>query len=420
MIDEDPNSGGFDHVTANISTGSKNGSAAATPDGAMVLVTGDFGLKIIDSNPADKNYNSVTANVSTGSKANGVTATGDAALAIVSTEDGHLMMINLHPENGDYSEAIIANVSTGTKGGKASGSGDNMFVYLPDTKNNQILVYQIGIGTGGSGSTNGSGITGLTFIPHNTIPIPTAPVALAISADASRLYVLDTKTGTSNNEITTVAICCGPITPAKTIGDLIIAIQDMINTGDITKLRGYALIVTLNSALRNINANRPNLAILDLTAFNILVNTYIKNKQITSAQGIALVNSATALINQLKGTKSALSEPSLADTVQVNQDLIPVSRLGVIYPNPFSQTITINYDVAEKNEAPTKVQIMIYDINGKLVESLVDEIMQSGCYTASWNGTYNDGTPAPYGTYFVLFRAGNVEDVSKIMLLKPR
>jgi uncharacterized protein (TIGR02145 family) len=422
MIDEDPNSGGFDHSTVTIATPSKTTSMTATTDNAMVLITDEFGLKIIDSNPADKDYNSITANVSTGSPANGVTATGDAALAIVSTVDGHLLMINLHPENGDYSEAITANVSTGSNGGgKPSGSGDNMFVYLPDTEHNQVLVYQIGIGTGGSGSANGSGISGLTLILHNTIPIPTgAPVALAISSDARRLYVLDTKTGTSNSEITTVAICCGPITPTKTIGDLIIAIQDMINTGAITKLRGYALIVTLNSALRNINANRPNLAILDLTAFNVLVNTYIKNKQITSAQGNALVNSATALINQLKGTKSALSEPFLADTAQVNQNLIPVSRLGVIYPNPFSQTITINYNVAEKNEAPAKVQIMIYDINGKLVESLVDEIMQSGCYTASWNGTYDDGTHAPYGTYFVLFRAGNVVETGKIMLIKPR
>jgi hypothetical protein len=243
---------------------------------------------------------------------------------------------------------------------------------------------------------------------------------MVISAKSDKLYVIDTKASTGNREITTVAICCGPITPAKTIGDLIISIQNMINNGNITKLRGYALIVTLNSALRNINANRPNLAIVDLTAFNILVNTYIKNKQITSAQGNALVNSATALINQLKGTKSALAEPSLTDTVQVNQGLIPVSRLGVIYPNPFKQSVTINYEIAENKENPTKVQIMIYDINGRLVGSLVDEVMQSGCYTASWNGTYDDGTPAPYGTYFVLFRAGNVEDVSKIMLLKPR
>jgi flagellar hook assembly protein FlgD len=100
--------------------------------------------------------------------------------------------------------------------------------------------------------------------------------------------------------------------------------------------------------------------------------------------------------------------------------MILVSKLGVIYPNPFSQTVTINYQVAENNEAPTKVQIMIYDINGKLVGSLVDEMMQQGCYTATWKGTYDDGTRAPYGTYFVLFRTGGVEEVSKIVLIKPR
>ena len=418
VIDVDPNSGGFDHVVANVSTGTKVGNTTITPDGAMVLVTGDDGLKIIDSNPKDKDYNGIIANVSSGTKTNGVAVIPDAGLAIVTTEEGHVLVVNLHPDNGDYSEAVIANVSTGTKVSDVKASGDALFVYLTDTGNDQLLVYQIGIG--GSGNTNGSAVSGLTLIPHNKIPVGNAPQGMVISAKSDKLYVIDTKASTGNREITTVAICCGPITPAKTIGDLIISIQNMINNGNITKLRGYALIVTLNSALRNINANRPNLAIVDLTAFNILVNTYIKNKQITSAQGIALVNSATALINQLKGTKSALAEPSLTDTVQVNQGLIPVSRLGVIYPNPFKQSVTINYEIAENKENPTKVQIMIYDINGRLVGSLVDEVMQSGCYTASWNGTYDDGTPAPYGTYFVLFRAGNVEDVSKIMLLKPR
>ncbi|MGC1392600.1 MAG: Ig-like domain-containing protein, partial [Bacteroidales bacterium] len=420
MIDEDPNSGGFDHVVANISTGSKTGNAAITPDGAMVLVTGDFGLKIIDANPADKDYNSVIANVSTGSKANGVTATGDAALAIVSTEDGHLMMINLHPENGDYSEAIIANVSTGTSGGKANASGDNLFVYLPDTKNNQILVYQIGIGAGGSGTSNGSGISGLTLIPHNKIPIPTAPVALAISSDASRLYVLDTKTGTSTNEITSVAICCGPISPSKVIGDLIITIQDMINTGDITKLRGYALIVILNSSLSDIYANRTKLATADLTAFTALVNTYIKNKQISSAVGNALVSSANSIITQLKGTKSSLAGANLPDAEQANLDMIPASNFGVIYPNPFGESVTINYQIAENNEAPTEVQIMVYDENGRLINTLVDRTMQQGCYSVLWRGTYGNGSRVPYGSYIVKFRAGDLEQARKIILIKQR
>jgi flagellar hook assembly protein FlgD len=116
-----------------------------------------------------------------------------------------------------------------------------------------------------------------------------------------------------------------------------------------------------------------------------------------------------------------MAEPYITDNQQSDQDIISVSRLGSIYPNPFSQTVTISYNVAEDKEALTKVQIIVYDINGRLVTALVDsKMMQKGTYTEMWNGTYDDGTHAPYGTYFILFRAGGVEEVSKIMLIKPR
>ncbi len=417
MIDEDPSSGGFDHVIANVSTGTKPGNLAATPDGAMVLVTGDFGLKIIDSNPKDKDYNSVIANVSSGTKTKDVTVTPDAGLAIVLTEEGNLLVVNLHPENGDYSEAVIANVSTGTQGSNVKGSGDGLFVYVTDTDHDQLLVYQIGIG--GSGSTNGSGVSGLTLTLHNKIPVGKAPEGLVIKADASRLYVIDTGVS-GNREVTTVAICCGPITPAKAIGDLIISVQNMINSGYITAANGKEILAKLNSALYDLQKNSTKNAINDLNAFTNKVQAQINGHKITSAQGQSLINSANAIISQLSGTKSALSALVLADTAQVTQALIPVSRLGVIYPNPFSQTVTINYQVAENNEALTKVQIMIYDISGRLVSILVDEMEQQGSYTTLWKGTYNDGTHAPDGTYLVLFRARDIAEVRKVILTKPR
>jgi hypothetical protein len=46
-------------------------------------------------------------------------------------------------------------------------------------------------------------------------------------------------------------------------------------------------------------------------------------------------------------------------------------------------------------------------------------MMEQGCYKAVWDGTYNDGVPASYGTYFVRFRAGTKEEVKKVMLIRP-
>ena len=416
VINIDPSSGGFDQVVSNVSTGTKTGNIAVTPDGAMVLVTGDFGLKIINSNPSDKDYNSVIANVSSGTKTKDVACTPDAGLAIVSTEEGNLLLINLRPENGDYSEAVIANVSTGTKVSDVKVSGDGLFVYVTDTQNDQILVYNIGIG--GSGTANGSAVTGLTLIPHNQIAVGSAPEGLVINATADKLYVIDTKVSSGNREITTIAICCGPISPTKAIGDLIITIQNMINNGDIPKLRGYALIVTLNGSLRNYYAGRTKLAIVDLTAFNALVNTYLKNKQISTAQGNALIKSSNAIITQLKTTKSDLIEPYLSDNEQTKHDLISESKLGAIYPNPFSESVTINYEIADNSESIRKVLIRVYDLNGRLVRTLVEQEMQPGRYLKIWDGRYENGGRAPYGTYFVLFRNGNVEQVKAIMLVR--
>ena len=416
FIDADPYSGGFDHVVATVPLSTKNTNVTITPDAGMVLVTGDDGLKIVDSNPKDANYNCLVATVGAGTKTTNVACSPDAALAIVSTEEGNLLIINLHPDGGDYSDAVIAAVPTGTNISNVKVSGDNMFVYATATDKNELLVYKIT--QGGTGATNGSSISGITLVPHNTIPVDNAPEGLVIDSKAEKIFVIDGLTG--SRQVKLISLCCGPVDPAKAIGDLIMSIQNMVNAGFIKVANGKEIIDKLNAALLDLQKGNKKNAANDLNTFTNKVQSQINGHKITAAQGQPLITSANVIITQLNGTKSALVEPSLADTAQINQDMIPVSKLGVIYPNPFSQSITINYQVAENKEVPTKVQILIYDINGKLVGSLVDEIMQSGCYTASWNGTYGDGTHAPYGTYFVLFRAGNVEDVSKIMLLKPR
>ncbi len=417
LIDVDPNSGGFDHVVANVSTGTKSGGVAVTPDAGMVLVTGDFGLKIINSNPADKDYNSVIANVSSGTKTKEVAVTPDAGLAIVSTAEGHLLVINLHPENGDYSDAVIANVSTGTKVSDVKVSGDGLFVYVTDTDNDQILVYKIGIG--GTGTTSGSAVSGLTLIPHETIPVGSSPEGLVINDDATRLYVIDTETSTGNREVTTVAICCGPISPAKAIGDLIITLQNLINNGTISEAKGNELIKKLNDALSNLYRDKTKTAVNNLGAIANQISGLIKSGKLPSVQGKALINSINAVIIQLNGAKSASDGTFLTGNEKSIQDFISASGLGVIYPNPFSESITINFEIADNDEGLNKVLLKVYDMEGRLVSTLIDQLMQMGRYTIIWDGKNGQGGRVPYGTYFVLFRTGSVEETGKIMLIRP-
>ncbi len=420
LIDIDPTSGGFDHVVANVPTGSNSGNVAVTADAGMVLVTGDFGLKIVDSDPKSNDYNSVIATVSSGTKTGDVTVTADAGFAIVSTLEGSLLIINLHPVNDDYTGAVVASVPTGTNVSDVKASGDAVYVYVTDTENDQILVYKIG--KGGSASPSGSGTGSITLIPQDPISqdIGDAPRGLAISAAGDKIYVVTgNPSNTIERRVTTISLTGGLISPSVSIEDLIITIQNMINSGKITKLRGYALMVTLNAALKNIYNGRPKLAILDLTAFNALVKTYIKNKQINTAQGNALISSATAIINQLKGVKSGEEETYFTESeTQPDQDIVTQTKLGVIYPNPTREAITINYEVAADEMTAGRVTINIYDISGKLVGNLVNRTQETGRYSATWSGNYEDGTHVPYGIYFLRFKAGKTEEVREIMLVK--
>lgn len=55
------------------------------------------------------------------------------------------------------------------------------------------------------------------------------------------------------------------------------------------------------------------------------------------------------------------------------------------YPNPFNPYTTIKYEIPknEKYELQ-KVQLAVYDIFGRVVNVLVDQLQSAGYYSADW------------------------------------
>jgi len=192
----------------------------------------------------------------------------------------------------------------------------------------------------------------------------------------------------------------------------------MINEGKIPILRGKALIVILNAALRNVYNDRPKLAIADLKLFIATVKTYIKNKQINASQGNALITSATAIINQLSGAKSGEEEFYYSDIeMETDQDIVSETKLGIIYPNPTRDGITIDYEIADDMKAG-KVSIKVYDVTGRVIGNLVNETIEPGRYSTTWNGRHENGTPVSRGIYYIRFSAGKASEVKRIMLVR--
>ena len=88
-------------------------------------------------------------------------------------------------------------------------------------------------------------------------------------------------------------------------------------------------------------------------------------------------------------------------------------RLGN-HPNPFNPVTRI--DFALNQTGP--VVLGVYDVQGRLVRSLVSEVMSSGEHSAIWNGLNERGLPAGSGVYFARLSAGDQLVEHKMLLLK--
>ena len=98
-----------------------------------------------------------------------------------------------------------------------------------------------------------------------------------------------------------------------------------------------------------------------------------------------------------------------------NLERVPeVYSLSSNYPNPFSTEMKIKYSIPEE----VFVTLKIYDIRGRLVKKLVDEVKRSGRYVVQWNGKNDTGRDMPSGVYFCTIRAGNFSCTNKIILVR--
>lgn len=79
-----------------------------------------------------------------------------------------------------------------------------------------------------------------------------------------------------------------------------------------------------------------------------------------------------------------------------------------IYPNPVKSSATISYTL---NEAVV-VSLSVYDIYGRLIKTIADELQNSGGYTATWN--VEDINP---GVYFFRIRTGKYIVTQKCIVL---
>ena len=102
-------------------------------------------------------------------------------------------------------------------------------------------------------------------------------------------------------------------------------------------------------------------------------------------------------------------------TVGLDQISIPiVYHLAQNYPNPFNPITTLDYGLPEVSN----VKLVIYDILGREVTTLVNGVQDAGHKSMIWHGTDAFGKNVGAGMYFYLIQAGEFRQVKKMVLLK--
>ena len=84
------------------------------------------------------------------------------------------------------------------------------------------------------------------------------------------------------------------------------------------------------------------------------------------------------------------------------------------YPNPFNPITTLEYDLPED----AVVNITIYDMMGRVVNTLVNGSQTAGYKSIQWDATNNLGDPVSAGLYIYTIQVGEFRQTKKMVLLK--
>ena len=83
-------------------------------------------------------------------------------------------------------------------------------------------------------------------------------------------------------------------------------------------------------------------------------------------------------------------------------------------PNPFNPAVTLRFALNQTS----KTTLVIYDIRGRRVRTVVDQDLKAGPHSFVWQGTDQHGARVSSGVYLVRFEGGGLARTSRVVLVK--
>jgi len=107
--------------------------------------------------------------------------------------------------------------------------------------------------------------------------------------------------------------------------------------------------------------------------------------------------------------------PKFDTAVEEEADVPGVFSISKNFPNPFNPSTTINYDIAD---AGGYVSLVIYNMTGQKVRTLVNEVKAPGYYSIMWDGADDLGATVSSGIYLYKIVCGDFSKIEKMTFVK--
>jgi len=102
--------------------------------------------------------------------------------------------------------------------------------------------------------------------------------------------------------------------------------------------------------------------------------------------------------------------------VKENETITPTEIMPVLsaFPNPFNKSVKIDYAVPY----PQNINLIVYDVCGKKVRTLVNERQKPGNFAVVWDGKDDEGKEVAAGIYFGRIKTEKGVVTNKLILIK--
>jgi len=108
-------------------------------------------------------------------------------------------------------------------------------------------------------------------------------------------------------------------------------------------------------------------------------------------------------------------EANFEDNYLTMDSALPsTTSLSKNYPNPFNPSTTIEYSISK----PGQVSLVVYDLNGSTVKTLVNDFAGRNNYSVTWDGKNDNGQQVASGQYFYVMQAPGFTSTEYMTLIK--